>query len=96
MADGLPGCLDGFGDALGASDVAWIDGRMYALTPGTGPIVREEHDGSRTVVARNLDFPIGMAANGNSLYAATASYGKGPVEGLGQIVRVDLTPQPTR
>jgi hypothetical protein len=59
-------------------------------TPGTGRVVRRNEDGSRSVVACNLDFPIGMARKRGDLFISTVSYGQGPVEGLGQIVRVEL------
>lgn len=36
VADGLPGFVDGFGDALGVSDLAWVNGTMYALIEGGG------------------------------------------------------------
>jgi hypothetical protein len=61
VAEGLPSFHDGFGDALGASDIAWIGGRMYALIEGGGctrglpdhpaGIVRIHDDGSFTYVA---------------------------------------------
>jgi hypothetical protein len=43
------------------------------------------------VIASGLNFPIGMAHDGGRhLYVSTVSYGQGPVEGLGQIVRIRL------
>lgn len=61
VADGLPGFIDGFGDGLGVSDLAWIDGTMYALIEGGGctrglpndpaGVVRINDDGSYTYVA---------------------------------------------
>ena len=61
VADGLPGFIDGFGDGLGASDLAWVDGRMYALIEGGGctrglpndpaGVVRINPNGSYTYVA---------------------------------------------
>lgn len=60
-ADGLPGFVDGFGDGLGVSDLAWIEGVMYALIEGGGctrglpddpaGVVRINEDGSYTYVA---------------------------------------------
>ena len=61
------------------------------FTPNTGRVVRREWDGRRTVIASGLNFPIGMACDGGrDLYVSTVSYGQGPVEGLGQIVRIRL------
>ena len=61
VADGLPGFLDGFGDSLGVSDIAWIEGTMYALIEGGGctrglpddpaGVVRINPDGSYSYVA---------------------------------------------
>ncbi len=59
-------------------------------TPDTGRVIKRAADGSRTVVACGLNFPIGLARRGNELFVSTASYGQGPVTGLGQIVRVRL------
>jgi hypothetical protein len=59
-------------------------------TPGTGRVVRRNKDGSRSLIACALDFPIGMARKGHELFISTVSYGQGPVEGLGQIVQVKL------
>lgn len=66
VADGLPGFIDGFGDGLGVSDLAWIDGAMYALIEGGGctrglpndpaGIVRINQDGSYTYVADITEF----------------------------------------
>ena len=36
VMDGLPGFVDGFGDGLGVSDLAWMDGVMYVLIEGGG------------------------------------------------------------
>lgn len=58
--------------------------------PGTGRIIRRDSNGTRTVVASELDFPMGLARRGRTLFVSMVSYGQGPVEGLGQIVRVDL------
>jgi hypothetical protein len=55
-----------------------------------GRIVRRDPDGSRTVVATGLDFPIGMAlGHRGELFVSVTSYGQGPVAGLGAIVRID-------
>ena len=61
IADGLPSFHDGFGDALGPSDIAWIDGTLYALIEGGGctrglpndpsGIVRINRDGSYSYAA---------------------------------------------
>jgi hypothetical protein len=59
-------------------------------TPDTGRVIHRAGDGSRTVLACGLDFPIGMARRGNELFVSVTSYGQGPVTGLGQIVRVRL------
>jgi hypothetical protein len=59
-------------------------------TPNTGRVIHRTADGSRTVLACGLNFPIGMARRGNELYVSTTSYGQGPVAGLGQIVRIRL------
>jgi hypothetical protein len=85
----------GFGPIV---DMTHVDGRLHLLetfaletpwTPGTGRIVRDDPHGL-SVVACQLDFPIGMAKQGHHLYVSTTSYGQGPVEGLGKIVRIDL------
>ena len=69
------------------------------FAPDTGRIVRRNPDGSRTPIATGLNFPIGMAKRpgwgrqrdyGLALYVTTVSYGQGPVEGLGRIVRIGL------
>jgi hypothetical protein len=60
-------------------------------TPHTGSVVRRNKNGSRSTMVSGLNFPIGMAERGHhELYISTGSYGQGAVEGLGQIVRVDL------
>jgi len=59
-------------------------------TPDTGRVIQRSGDGSRNVIACGLNFPIGMSRRGNELFVSTASHGQGPVEGLGQIVRVRL------
>jgi len=59
-------------------------------TPDTGRVVHRASDGSRKVVACGLNFPIGMTRRGNELFVSTASYGQGPVAGVGEIVRVRL------
>ena len=60
-------------------------------TPDTGRVIRRNRDGSRTLLACGLNFPIGMVRKGNDLYVSTNSFGNGPVEGFGQIVRIHLT-----
>ncbi len=61
------------------------------FTPNTGRVVRRDWDGRRTVIASGLNFPIGMAYDGGRhLYVSTVSCGQGPVEGLGQILRIRL------
>jgi hypothetical protein len=64
-------------------------------SPDAGRVVRRDPDGSRTVIAAGLNFPIGMARArgrryGEALYISTVSYGQGPVEGRGRIVRIGL------
>ena len=85
----------GFGPIV---DMTFVRGRLHLLetfaaetpwTPGTGRVLRHDRDGN-AIVACNLDFPIGMARKGNHLYVSTVSYGQGPVEGLGKLVRIDL------
>jgi len=61
-------------------------------TPDTGRVLRRNRDGSRDVIACGLNFPIGMARKGRDLFVSTVSYGQGPVEHLGQIVRIQLPP----
>ncbi|MEQ1762970.1 MAG: ScyD/ScyE family protein [Pyrinomonadaceae bacterium] len=72
---------------------------MYALetfapdtpwTPDTGRVIHRANDGTRTVIACGLNFPIGMTRRGNELFVSTASHGQGPVTGVGKIVRVRL------
>jgi hypothetical protein len=86
----------GFGPIV---EMSFVRGRFHLLetfgletpwTPGTGRIVRDDEEHGQSVVACGLDFPIGMTRKGNHLYVSTVSYGQGPVEGLGQIVRIDL------
>jgi hypothetical protein len=62
-------------------------------TPESGRVVRRNRDGSRDIVACGLNFPIGMVRKGNDLYVSINSFGNGPVEGLGQIVRISLNGQ---
>ena len=87
---------EGYGPIV---EMAFAGGRLHLLetfgldtpwTPGTGRVVRRNFDGSRSVVACNLDFPIGMARKGSDLFVSTVSYGQGPVAGLGKIVRIPL------
>jgi hypothetical protein len=59
-------------------------------TPETGRVVRRNRDGSRDIVACGLNFPIGMVRKSNELYVSTNSFGNGPVENLGQVVRIRL------
>ena len=41
------------------------------------------------MIAAGLNFPVGMARGyDGALYVSTVGYGQGPVEGLGQIVRI--------
>ncbi len=80
-------------------DMSLVDSQFYLLetfapdtpwTPNTGRVIHRDKEGNRTVIACNLNFPIGMVRRGNELFVSTVSYGQGPVEGLGQIVRIDL------
>ena len=80
-------------------DVTFARHRLFVLetfaldapfTPDTGRVVRE-FSGRRTIVSAGLNFPVGMAHDGGRhLYVSTVSYGQGPVEGLGRIVRIRL------
>jgi hypothetical protein len=63
-------------------------GATTPFTPDTGSVIRRDRFGRRTVIASGLNFPIGMARQGDGLYVSTVSYGQGAVEGLGQIVRI--------
>jgi hypothetical protein len=87
---------DGYGPIV---DMTTFRERIHVLetfaletpwTPGTGRVVRRDRHGRHSVVACGLDFPIGMARRGDDLFISTVSYGQGPVEGLGQIVKIDL------
>jgi hypothetical protein len=61
VADRLPSSHDGFGDSFGPSDLAWIDGTLYALIEGGGcsrglpsapsGVIRIKPDGSYRYVA---------------------------------------------
>lgn len=62
------------------------------FAPDTGRVLRRNPDGSRDVLACELNYPIGMARKGNDLFISTVSYGQGPVEELGQIVHIRLPP----
>lgn len=88
----------GFGPIV---ELSTIRGRLHVLetfhaatpwTPDTGRVLRVERHGETSVVACGLDFPIGMAAKGRNIFVSTKSYGQGPAEGMGQIVRIDLRP----
>jgi len=88
---------DGFGPVV---DMTYVGNRLYVLqtfaaetpwTPETGLVTCVDKDGNRTVIASGLNFPIGLASkDGEALYVSMVSYGQGPVEGLGQIVRIPL------
>jgi hypothetical protein len=77
-----------------------VGGTVYLLetfaaetpwTPNTGRVVRRSPNGSRTVIAEGLNFPIGMARRGDALYVSTHSHGQGAgVAGMGQVVRIAL------
>ncbi len=93
---------EGYGPIV---DLAFAGTRLHVLetfgvdtpfAPDTGRIVRRNGDGSRTVVAAGLNFPIGLAkargrGYGDDLYVSTVSYGQRPVPGLGRIVRIGLS-----
>jgi hypothetical protein len=79
--------------------MSFVGNRLHVLetfgidtpwTPGTGRVVRPAKRGGTSVVACNLDFPIGMTRKGNDLYVSTVRYGQGLVESLGQLVRIEL------
>jgi hypothetical protein len=87
----------GFGPIV---DMTFVDHRLHVLetfgldtpwTPGTGRVVRTRLGAGTSAVACGLDFPIGMAQRGGALFVSTVSYGQGPVEGLGKLVRIELT-----
>ena len=92
---------EGYGPIV---DMTFDRHRLYVLetfaletpwTPDTGRVVRRDRDGTRTLIATGLNFPIGMARGhgwryGDALFVSTVSYGQGPVEGLGRIVRIGL------
>ena len=60
-------------------------------TPQTGRVLQRKKAGTRSVIASGLNFPIGMASgHDGALYISTVSYGQGPVEDLGRIVRINL------
>ena len=81
-------------------DMMFVDHRLFVLetfaqatpwAPDTGRVVRRGLGGGRSVVASELNFPVGMTRGyGRDLYVTTASYGQGPVPGLGRIIRIDL------
>jgi hypothetical protein len=66
VADNLPSAHDGYGDALGPSDIAWIGNTMYAVIEGGGcsrglpndpaGVVRINANGSYTYVANVSAF----------------------------------------
>jgi hypothetical protein len=85
----------------GIVDLASIRQRLYILetssaetpfAPDDGSVIRRNKDGSRSVIVSGLNFPVGMAASprGRALFVSTNGYGLGAVEGLGEIVRIDL------
>ena len=57
-------------------------------TPDEGRVLRRNRDGSSAEIAAGLNFPIGLAAWRGDLYVSQNSYGQGPVEGTGEIVRI--------
>ena len=85
-------------------DMTFASGRLHVLetfsgekpfTPDSGRVVRRNGDGSRSVIAERLNFPVGMAEARESryrkgLYVSTVGYGQGPVAGRGRIVRIGL------
>jgi hypothetical protein len=64
----------------------------FDFLPNSERVVPRERNGSTEVVACGLNFPIGMTRHHGYLYISHVSYGQGPVEGLGQIVRFALRP----
>lgn len=60
------------------------------FAPATGRVVRRAADGARTMIAGGLDYAIGLASRGRSLFVTVKSYGQGPVEGLGEVVRIEV------
>jgi hypothetical protein len=94
---------EGFG---GIVDLTFIRRRLYVLetsspetpfAPNDGSVFRIEEDGRRSVIASELNFPVGLALhpNGETLYVSTIGYGQGlvdgqPPEGRGQIWRIEL------
>jgi hypothetical protein len=65
-------------------------GRTTPFAPNTGRVIRRSRHGGRTVMASELNFPIGMVRKDDRLYVSNVSHGQGAVEGLGQIVRIRI------
>ena len=94
---------EGFG---GIVDLAFIGRRLYVLetsspetpfAPNDGSVFRIGKHGRRTVIASELNFPVGLARHpeGKALYVSTVGYGQGlvdgqPPEGQGEIWRIEL------
>jgi len=89
---------EGYG---GIVDLTIVSNRIHVLetssaatpfAPNSGSVIRRDKDGGRTVIACELNFPVGMAKSpdGSALFVSTVGYGQGAVEGLGEIVRIAL------
>jgi len=74
-------------------------GRLYVLenttgnpfpTPGTGKVLRIDHQGNQETLVEGLDVPTGMAFGPDGmLYISNVGFGAPPV-GAGQVLRVDV------
>ena len=80
---------EGFG---GIVDLTFIERRLHVLetsspatpfAPNDGRVFRIEKNGGRTVIASELNFPVGLALHpdGEALYVSTVGYGQGLVDG---------------
>jgi DNA-binding beta-propeller fold protein YncE len=94
---------EGFG---GIVDLTFIERQLHVLetsspetpfAPNESSVFRIEKNGRRTVIASELNFPVGLARHpdGEALYVSTVGYGQElvdgqPPEGLGKIVRIAL------
>jgi hypothetical protein len=85
----------------GIVDLATVGTSIYVLetssaetpfAPNNGSLIRRDKNGNRTVLASQLNYPVGMAHSfrEKALYVSTVGFGQGTTEGLGQIVRINL------
>ncbi len=72
------------------------DATTSPFAPNDGSVIRRNDDGSRTVIASDLNFPVGMAESpeGNALFVSMVGYGQGTTEGLGKTVRITEIKRP--